>query len=72
MNLEEEAAKHGHTPTYLENYMLDSVHCSCGWDSRPYLDGREYAYKEWEKHVKPIVENPRGVLRPGEDLRRNR
>jgi hypothetical protein len=32
--------------------MLDQIICSCGWESRTYFDGREYAYDEWKKHVK--------------------
>jgi hypothetical protein len=71
-DLKERAIKLGHTPTYLETHMIDSIHCSCGWDSGHYFDGYEYAYKEWENHVKLIVEDPYGTMKPGEDLRRNR
>jgi hypothetical protein len=31
--------------------MLDQIICSCGWKSRTYFDGREYAHSEWKKHV---------------------
>ena len=32
--------------------MLDQIICPCGWKSRTYFDGREYAHSEWKKHVK--------------------
>lgn len=31
--------------------MLDQIQCSCGWESKTYFDGREYAYAEWRRHV---------------------
>ena len=32
--------------------MLDQIICSCGWKSKTYFDGREYAMMEWRQHVK--------------------
>ena len=35
--------------------LLDTVECSCGWKSRVYYDGREFAYAEWQKHAKSFT-----------------
>lgn len=41
-----------HLPTYTcEPPMLDTFECSCGWKSRVYYDGAEYAQAEWKRHV---------------------
>lgn len=32
-------------------YMVDQAFCKCGWESNKYMDGREYARGEWQKHV---------------------
>ncbi len=31
--------------------MIDVCKCSCGWESKPYFDGAEYAYRDWQKHA---------------------
>lgn len=31
--------------------MLDQIICSCGWESRTFYDGREFAYAQWRRHV---------------------
>ena len=31
--------------------LIDQASCSCGWESRPYYDGRDLAQEEWETHV---------------------
>ena len=48
----------GHVPTTKEvSYMKDQCLCSCGWASTTYWDGAEYAFDEWIKHVKKIIES---------------
>ena len=32
--------------------MLDQCQCSCGWTSDTYFDGREYAFAEYQRHVR--------------------
>lgn len=32
--------------------MIDICKCSCGWQSKPYYDGREYAYSAWLRHIR--------------------
>lgn len=31
--------------------MLDQAVCGCGWKSKPYYDGQEWAYREWQRRV---------------------
>ena len=31
---------------------LDRHECSCGWQSNPYEDGQDLAFKEWVTHIK--------------------
>lgn len=53
------AAHDGRMPTMVEHIakyvceppMLDTFECSCGWKSRVYYDGAEYAQAEWNRHV---------------------
>ena len=46
----------GHTPKYIgESSMSDQFICSCGWESRGYWDGIEYAWDEWLKHAHTAV-----------------
>jgi hypothetical protein len=41
-----------HEPKLIEEAgLIDLCKCSCGWESKPYYDGREYAYAEWQKHA---------------------
>jgi hypothetical protein len=41
-----------HEPTVIEEPgMIDLVKCSCGWESKPYFDGREYAWAAFQKHI---------------------
>jgi len=47
-----------HVPTTREvSYMIDQCFCSCGWESTRYWDGTEYAFDEWIKHAKKIIES---------------
>lgn len=32
--------------------MLDAAKCSCGWQSKWYYDGREFAYDAWKRHAR--------------------
>lgn len=42
-----------HEPELVEEPgMIDLVKCSCGWESPPYYDGREYALADHREHVK--------------------
>lgn len=36
--------------------LIDRGMCSCGWQSAPYYDGREYAESEWAAHIKSAAE----------------
>lgn len=41
-------------PHRIENIgrdLLDQYGCSCGWRSRTYYDGAEYAIQDWRRHV---------------------
>jgi hypothetical protein len=41
-----------HIATYItEPDIIDIYRCSCGWESKPYYDGAEFAYQEWKRHV---------------------
>ena len=42
----------GHTQKMDSSLMSDVCSCSCGWKSKTYWDGREWAYDEWVKHIK--------------------
>lgn len=47
-----------HEGTYWPcGYMGDQWKCSCGWESRKYWDGAEYAHEEWKAHVKRVEAN---------------
>jgi hypothetical protein len=35
-------------------HMIDGYVCSCGWASKPFFDGAEYAKAEAERHVKQV------------------
>jgi len=44
--------REAHTCEFIEEAgLIDLCKCSCGWLSSPYYDGREYAYRDWRKHV---------------------
>ncbi|TSC59678.1 MAG: hypothetical protein LiPW15_698 [Parcubacteria group bacterium LiPW_15] len=45
------AAAPEHVPTMTSDGMNDQMECSCGWKSRGYWDGADYAEKEWRDHV---------------------
>jgi hypothetical protein len=32
--------------------MIDQYQCACGWRSKPYYDGAEYAHADWVSHIK--------------------
>lgn len=51
----EKARKVGHTCQNIGTGMMDQLECLCGWLSRGYFDGAEYAWTEWEKHVTPLI-----------------
>lgn len=52
------AKKLGHTITYIGKGMSDQYKCSCGWESRSFWDGVEYAFKQWvEEHANQIIES---------------
>ncbi len=54
--LEVEAKKFGHVPTVSEvSLYVDGCSCSCGWKSREYWDGAEYAYDDWKKHAREAI-----------------
>ncbi len=38
--------------------LIDLCECSCGWTSRPYYDGRDFAYADWKRHVTAVNELP--------------
>lgn len=42
----------GHVSKIEGVTMDDTCVCSCGWQSRAYWDGREYAHTEWVDHIK--------------------
>lgn len=42
----------GHKPTPKSHRFSDWVECACGWESQEYWDGEEYAFSEWQKHIK--------------------
>ncbi len=47
----------GHVPEYQNpTYMTDGYICSCGWKSRTYFDGEEYAFDEWKRHAQAAIE----------------
>lgn len=49
-----------HLATIKEvDYMVDQCFCSCGWESKVYFDGAEYAYQEFLKHKKLAMEEER-------------
>lgn len=40
-----------HQGKYVEEPgLIDTYVCSCGWKSKPYFDGEEYARRDWRKH----------------------
>ena len=45
-------AKIGHTQKITGVTLDDTCHCSCGWKSNTYQDGREWAFTEWVEHIK--------------------
>ena len=46
----------GHIPKYTGVGLSDQYECSCGWKSSGYWDGSEWAWDEWIKHAKGILE----------------
>ena len=46
----------GHVPKYTGQGCADQYECSCGWKSNGYWDGAEWAWNEWVKHAKGILE----------------
>jgi len=38
-------------PRYIGIDIVDQYECPCGWKSKPYYDGAEYAYAEWKRHA---------------------
>lgn len=48
-----------HMPKYVEEAgLLDSFECSCGWKSKHYYDGAEFAHNEWKRHVASSTPSP--------------
>ena len=48
---EDDMVRHEHRFVELPGDMLDQIECACGWKSKTYFDGREYAHAEWCRHV---------------------
>lgn len=47
----------GHVASYESaGHISDLFSCSCGWKSRSYWDGAEYAFDEWLKHARQVIE----------------
>ena len=42
--------KRTHMPKPGSRGIVDYCQCSCGWESRGYWDGMEYALDEWKAH----------------------
>lgn len=40
-----------HTPKYAGVDICDALACACGWVSKSYYDGVEFAYADWAQHV---------------------
>jgi hypothetical protein len=38
-------------PKYIGIDILDQYQCACGWKTKTYYDGEEYAKAEWKKHL---------------------
>lgn len=49
-------AKPEHSFTNEGVTMDDQIVCACGWKSKPYWDGFEWAFDEWGKHIQEVVE----------------
>lgn len=45
----------GHVAGNIGEYMSDQLRCSCGWQSRHYWDGAEYAFAEWADHLEGVA-----------------
>lgn len=48
--VEEKAKALGHAVTISGVTMDDTAHCSCGWKGKPFWDGRDLAWMEWQEH----------------------
>lgn len=48
--LEEQAKALGHEVTISGVTQDDTAHCSCGWKGKPFWDGRDLAWVEWQEH----------------------
>ena len=48
-------AKHGHVGKNTGTDMADQVECSCGWQSRGYWDGAEWAWDEFDVHLTEVA-----------------
>lgn len=44
-----------HKAKYVESAgLLDEFECSCGWKSKVYYDGADFAYAEWKQHAQGL------------------
>ena len=50
------AASLGHVPEYKSVTMDDQYICSCGWKGQGFWDLPEYAWEEWLKHAREVID----------------
>ncbi len=41
-----------HTHQMMKSGVFDTCVCYCGWKSKEYMDGQEWLYDDWVKHIK--------------------
>jgi hypothetical protein len=46
----------GHIPEETSTSTIDSCTCSCGWESPPFFDGKEYAREMWTQHALAVID----------------
>jgi hypothetical protein len=51
-----EAAKPEHSHTFESITHDDKLVCACGWESAGYWDGRGFAFDDWLKHLRGLLE----------------
>lgn len=51
-----EAASPEHAYKIVGATMDDTCECACGWKSQTYWDGADYAYSDWQTHLKTVLQ----------------
>ena len=49
-------------PTATGGGIIDSITCSCGWQSEPYWDDLEQALEDWSAHTQTVADTKRCTL----------